>query len=345
MPGTIDPNAITVTLPADSSSLASSVIRARLAEIKAQFVAALADIDTLELAIAAIPSGTDGSTVLSGSVAPTTEGVDGDFYIDIVTSTIYGPKAAGVWPAGVSLVGPTGAQGIQGEQGIQGIQGIQGEQGIQGDPVPVGYVYAQTLYYYADANFVKANYPWLRAIRAHLVGRGGNGGWADPTGAGQVSLGGGGGGGGYVMKFITDIAGLPASAPIVVSLQPGSFYSTFQHTADAVNVLRAFGGDDGSDGAPFSPPGIGGPAGQPANTGLFGDIFAPGGSGDRGIGLTTSARIPGRGGASGFLGSKADTSVGWYGQGGTGGNNGASAGGSFEGQDGNDGIVFLELFA
>ena len=73
--------------------------------------------------------GADGKTVLSGAVDPTTEGVDGDFYINTVTSYIFGPKAT-TWPAGVSLVG---AQGIQGEQGIQGIQGDPGIQGPQGD--------------------------------------------------------------------------------------------------------------------------------------------------------------------------------------------------------------------
>lgn len=53
--------------------------------------------------------GVDGNTVLSGTDAPTTEGVDGDFYIRTTTNFIYGPKAAGTWPSGVSLVGPAGA--------------------------------------------------------------------------------------------------------------------------------------------------------------------------------------------------------------------------------------------
>lgn len=75
---------------------------------------------------------TDGKSVLNGAVDPTTEGVDGDFYINTATWTIFGPKASGVWPAGVSLVGPTGATGPQGEQGIQGIQGVQGETGATG---------------------------------------------------------------------------------------------------------------------------------------------------------------------------------------------------------------------
>ena len=81
---------------------------------------------------------TDGKSVLNGAVDPTTEGVNGDFYINTTTWTIFGPKAGGVWPAGVSLVGPTGATGPQGEQGIQGIQGIQGVQGVQGETGATG---------------------------------------------------------------------------------------------------------------------------------------------------------------------------------------------------------------
>ena len=100
------------------------------------------------------PQGPEGRATLNGVVAPTTEGSDGDFYIDTVTKLIYGPKAAGVWGAGISLVGPQGEQGpigltgadstVPGPQGPQGIQGIQGDtgpqgiQGIQGDTGPAG---------------------------------------------------------------------------------------------------------------------------------------------------------------------------------------------------------------
>ena len=52
--------------------------------------------------------GTDGNTVLYGTAAPTTEGVDGNFYIRTTTSFLYGPKGSvtpGVWPAGVSMIG------------------------------------------------------------------------------------------------------------------------------------------------------------------------------------------------------------------------------------------------
>ena len=45
------------------------------------------------------PAGTNGKTILNGVVNPTGGvGVDGDFYINTATETIFGPKAAGVWP-------------------------------------------------------------------------------------------------------------------------------------------------------------------------------------------------------------------------------------------------------
>lgn len=54
--------------------------------------------------------GADGKTVLYGSGVPiAAAGVDGDFYIDITAWSIYGPKAAGVWGSGHSLIGPAGS--------------------------------------------------------------------------------------------------------------------------------------------------------------------------------------------------------------------------------------------
>lgn len=58
--------------------------------------------------------GEDGKTILYGSSDPTTQGVDGDFYINTTSHYIFGPKASGTWPAGVSLIGPTGADGTDG---------------------------------------------------------------------------------------------------------------------------------------------------------------------------------------------------------------------------------------
>jgi hypothetical protein len=54
------------------------------------------------------PAGVDGNTILSGTADPTTEGVDGDFYINTSTYIIFGPKGAGVWPNGVPLSGAGG---------------------------------------------------------------------------------------------------------------------------------------------------------------------------------------------------------------------------------------------
>jgi hypothetical protein len=59
--------------------------------------------------------GADGNTILYGTASPTGGvGVDGDFYIETDANLIYGPKAAGAWPAGTSLVGPQGPEGPAG---------------------------------------------------------------------------------------------------------------------------------------------------------------------------------------------------------------------------------------
>jgi len=51
--------------------------------------------------------GVDGRTILNGTSNPTgSVGKDGDFYINKTTTTLFGPKAGGVWPSGVSLIGP-----------------------------------------------------------------------------------------------------------------------------------------------------------------------------------------------------------------------------------------------
>lgn len=79
------------------------------------------------------PQGVAGFSVLSGGAPPNSSlGVNGDFYIDVVANTIYGPKTGGLWGSAVSLVGP------QGPQGIQGIQGIQGDTGDVGPQGPIG---------------------------------------------------------------------------------------------------------------------------------------------------------------------------------------------------------------
>lgn len=53
--------------------------------------------------------GSDGKTILNGTGAPGAGlGTDGDFYIDTAALEIYGPKTAGVWGSGTSIVGTDG---------------------------------------------------------------------------------------------------------------------------------------------------------------------------------------------------------------------------------------------
>jgi len=52
-------------------------------------------------------AGTNGNTILYGAIAPADgTGIDGNFYIDTATNMLYGPKSAGTWPAGTSMIGP-----------------------------------------------------------------------------------------------------------------------------------------------------------------------------------------------------------------------------------------------
>ena len=70
------------------------------------------------------------STVLNGTVDPTTEGVDGDFYINTTSNEIFGPKTGGAWGTGTSLVGPAGADGVDGTNGADGVDGTNGVDGV-----------------------------------------------------------------------------------------------------------------------------------------------------------------------------------------------------------------------
>jgi hypothetical protein len=84
-------------------------------------------------------AGADGKAVRNGTSNPVSDtGVDGDFYINTAANTLFGPKANGAWPSGVSLVGPTGATGPQGIQGATGAAGPKGDTGATGPQGPIG---------------------------------------------------------------------------------------------------------------------------------------------------------------------------------------------------------------
>ncbi len=79
------------------------------------------------------PTGPTGASMQSGTIDPVAGvGADGDFYFNSTSTMLFGPKASGTWPAGVSLIGPTGAAGSQGLQGITGDAGATGPTGPQG---------------------------------------------------------------------------------------------------------------------------------------------------------------------------------------------------------------------
>jgi len=64
------------------------------------------------------------NSLLSGTTDPGPDiGIDGDFYLNTATWMLFGPKANGAWPAGVSLAGPPGAAGATGATGNTGAAG------------------------------------------------------------------------------------------------------------------------------------------------------------------------------------------------------------------------------
>ena len=61
-----------------------------------------------------------GNTILSGTITPSNSlGNNGDFYLNTANTTLFGPKAAGLWPGvGTLLIGPQGLQGPVGPSAI-----------------------------------------------------------------------------------------------------------------------------------------------------------------------------------------------------------------------------------
>ena len=92
------------------------------------------------------PAGVDGKSWYSGNGIPSVGiGSEGDFYLDLQTYMLYGPKTTDGWGSGVGLksvavageqgpVGPAGAPGPKGDAGIAGALGPQGSIGPSGAP-------------------------------------------------------------------------------------------------------------------------------------------------------------------------------------------------------------------
>lgn len=91
------------------------------------------------------------NTILNGIISPkSTQGIDGDFFIDTKALNIYGPKVNGRWPSPISLRGTQGftgtagtngsngsdgrnAQSVAAVVGAQGATGAAGATGVKGD--------------------------------------------------------------------------------------------------------------------------------------------------------------------------------------------------------------------
>jgi hypothetical protein len=85
------------------------------------------------------PVGPTGAQLLNGTTAPTgATGANGDYYIDSATSVLYGPKASGAWPGGISLIGAAGPPGPIGPIGMPGPTGLPGTPGVDGTTGPAG---------------------------------------------------------------------------------------------------------------------------------------------------------------------------------------------------------------
>lgn len=129
-------------------------------------------------------TGAAGNTILSGSVDPTASvGNNGDYYINTSTSTLFGPKANGTWPAGVPLGSGTGSPPPSGGTVLSGTGVPDNSLGNNGD-------------YYLDTSTwtlygPKANGVWPAGVT--LVSQsGGSGGTSGTGGTGGTTVGNGG---------------------------------------------------------------------------------------------------------------------------------------------------------
>lgn len=125
-------------------------------------------------------NGTNGNTVLSGLIPPTTEGVNGDYYIDTTTDTIYGPKTLGVWGSGTSLVGPPGTPGTPGTPGSNGSPGVPGSNGSNGNNAYslTGDLFAQPAINSSIIQIEVTDYSWMSFNQVVFVG--------NPTGTSDI---------------------------------------------------------------------------------------------------------------------------------------------------------------
>ncbi len=94
-------------------------------------------------------TGADGRSILYGQVPPLSPvGANGDFYYDYQNQYIYGPKAGGSWPVGVSLKGDPGINGTNGLDGEDGLDGQDGNTILSGSGAPTNIIGVDGDFYY-----------------------------------------------------------------------------------------------------------------------------------------------------------------------------------------------------
>lgn len=221
-----------------------------------------------------------------------------------------------------------------------------------------GYRLVETQYLNVTGPFVKATYPWLRAIRVRAIGGGGGSAGSNTTAAAQASIGGSGGGGSLAEAFIINIAGLAASVDVTRGAGGTAGAAGANGGAGGTSsfgtLVVAGGGAAGTAGpvaaaniaTAFSPAAIGGVA-------SVGDVLVNGEGSESSTYGATTVVVPGRPGIAPVFSSRARQvatvgAVGYpsfgYGAGAYGAANGASQA-ARAGAAGTDGVVILDLFA
>lgn len=123
------------------------------------------------------PTGTNGTVIYSGATVPDgSVGSNGDFYLDLTSHILYGPKTASGWGTGFSMIGPTGTAGATGATGASGTNGAAGAPGAAG--ANGSQIYAGTGLPSASLGTIGDYY--LEKDSAYLYGPKQAGGWGTP---------------------------------------------------------------------------------------------------------------------------------------------------------------------
>ena len=121
-----------------------------MAKTKASYIAKISKLVIVAILMTAINSTSvyaagrntplPTNTILSGNGVPSTAiGIDGDFYIDLKSMNMYGPKVKNKWPLPISLKGPAGPIGPSGVDGKNGSSGASSTSvGATGPAGPAG---------------------------------------------------------------------------------------------------------------------------------------------------------------------------------------------------------------